>query len=386
MKHHTFSILGAALLLLLTLVITGAQIASAHEFKSGTNVTTSPDQKINHTLFASGRTVNISSEVFGDVFAAGQTVTVTGTVHGDVFAAGQTVSVSGKVDGDVRLAGQTVTLSAPVSGSATAAGQSFALDSRSSVGRDLTAAATDISIDGMVSRDAALAGDTGVISGTIGRNVQAGSNHLRLASTAKVSGNVDVTSHEDVKKDSGATVGGKITRTEPEEHKQAAAKRHSAAWVFAWFVYWLLAMLVISLVLALVVPHALESVTDEAFPRPWIALLTGFLGGIVVPVVLLVLTATLIGLPLAFLLGLIWLVILILSVPLSAYYIGRLVFHGPRHALLTMLVGAGILIVLYFIPVLCFLFMLAAAWLGSGMLLLDLYRRFPRPVYHQTAA
>jgi hypothetical protein len=116
--------------------------------------------------------------------------------------------------------------------------------------------------------------------------------------------------------------------------------------------------------------------------RPWKALLTGFLASIVVPAAVLLLTATVLGLPLAFILGLMWLLILLLSGPLSGYYLGRLILRRSQRPLLIMLVGSSVLLLLYFVPVIGFIVLLASMWIGTGMLLLAAFRNTPRPTYN----
>jgi cytoskeletal protein CcmA (bactofilin family) len=371
-------------LLLATLVtlVAGVSIggmASAHTFRSGSNVTLSGSQPVNDTVFAAGNTIDISAEIFGDVFVAGQTITISGTVHGDVIAAGQTITVNGPVDGDIRLAGQTINVGGDVSGNATVATQSFVLDSDASIARDLSIGATSVSLNGNVGRDVAAGSNSVNIDGEVGRNVEAHADNVTLESGARVSGNVDVTSEKNVQRDSGAVVGGKVTRHDPP--KQEEARRDAAGIGFGWFLYALFAMLFTALAIALLAPRLLERVTNTAFPAPWIPLLVGFLAGIVMPALLFVIAITVIGIPLAIILGLAWLLILLFSGHFFAYYIGRLIFSGQRNALLTMLVGAAILLVVYFIPVIGFLALLASIWIGSGMILLSIYRRTPRPSY-----
>jgi cytoskeletal protein CcmA (bactofilin family) len=363
------------------LTLGGAGVASAHGFYSGDNITIGGERTIDNTVFAAGRNIHIGSEVNGDVFVAGQTINISGPVRGDVIAAGQTITVSGNVSGDVRLAGQTISLSSAVGGNATVAGQSFTLDSKGSIGGDATIGATDTSLNGNVRRDVSIGGDNAVVSGAVGRNITTHANHLRLGPGARVAGNIEHTSSEDVKRDSGAVVNGKVTRKEPPKEDAREERREAAGFNFGWFFYTMLAMALTATALALLIPNLLERLTDRGFPRPWAPLLVGFIASIVMPIILLVLALSLVGLPLAILLGLGWLVILILSGHVFAYYVGRLVFRGPRHALLTILAGTGILLLLYFIPVINVFALLAALWIGSGMILMELRQRYPRPEY-----
>ncbi len=361
----------------------GAKLVSASSFHTGNNVTTASSQVVNDTVYAAGKTVDISSTVNGDVFCAGQDITISGTVHGDVICAGQTVNVSGTVDGNVRLAGQTVNLSAKVSGNATIGGQTFAMDSASTVGGDMTIGSTTATLNGTIGRDLVTGGNSTIIGGLVGRDVNAGVTTLQLSSGARVGGNIALTSKNNLVKDSGATVLGKVTHTVPQNQTKS---KHWALFGFgvAWFIYCLFALLLTAIVLTLLFPRLLVATTNRALPHPWKALLVGFVACLAAPVVLVVLAATVVGIPLAVLLGLSWLVVLLLSGPVFGFYIGRLVLPDSSSVLLTMLVGALLLTILYFVPIVGFLAMLAAVWIGSGMVLLEAFSRTPRPVYTST--
>lgn len=379
-----FKLMLVALLLMVGVSALGVRLASAHSFQTGDNVVRNDKKPINQTVFLAGRTIDFHTEVYGDVFCAGQNVTISATVHGDVICAGQNVDISGKVIGNVRLAGQNVKLSAKVSGNATVGGQSFLLTSEGAIAGDATVGSSDASFNGPVGRDVAVGGERVVITNFVGRDVKSGGTNLELQKGADIKGNVDQTSKQDVVKASGAVVGGKITRHEPEQKK---APKRGAVFGFGigLFVYLFAAMLLTSMVIALLFPRMLFVVTDKAMPRPWKALLTGFIASFAVPIAIILMMVTVIGLPLAFLAGITWLVALTLSGPLFAFYIGRKVLKSSNHPLQIMLVGSAILLVLYFIPVIGFLALLAAGWIGTGVLLLESFQRYPKPSYRTSA-
>ncbi len=379
MKNR-LKIITAAMLIVVSVSFAWVRMADAQNFRSGDNITVGASEKIEDTLFVAGRTVDINSEVFGDIFCAGQTVTVSGTVHGDVICAGQTVNVTGTVDGDVRLAGQTVTLGADVSGNATVGGQTFNLESTGRIGGDLTIGSTDATLNGSVGRNVAAGNTNLTVAGAVGGRVKASVTNLTLASGTRINGDVEYNSWNEASRAENAVISGSLTRRDPPRND--APKRGAIfGFGFAWFVYWLLAMLFTALALALLFPRLLHNVTDHALPRPWKALLTGFIASLAVPVILIVLMITVIGVPLSIILGLMWLVLLLLSGPVFGYYIGRMVLSSSRQPLLIMLVGASILLVAYFIPIIGFLSLLAAVWFGTGMMLLELLKRTPKPEY-----
>lgn len=355
-------------------------VVNAQSFRTGNNITFGQSEKINQTIYAAGRTIDINSEVFGDVICAGQNVNVAGTIHGDVICAGQNVTVHGTVDGDVRLAGQTVSVDAKITGNATIAGQNFNLLSTGSVGGDISVGSADATLNGKVGRDLAAASSSLTIANSVGRNLKVTVENLTLANGANITGTVDYTSNNELSKAAAAKVGGKITKHEPA--KKGEPKRGAVfGFALGWFVYWFLAMLLTAMAIALLFPRMLRAVTDKSLPFPWKAMLIGLLASLLMPVVFILLAITVVGIPLAFIFILSWFVLMILSGPVFGYYLGKVILRRPRNALLTMLVGATVLLVLYFIPIIGFIALLVAFWAGMGMLLMELFKRTPRPEY-----
>jgi cytoskeletal protein CcmA (bactofilin family) len=362
--------------LILTLMGLGA-LVNAHDFRSGDSVTITQAQKIDSTLFTSGRNIDIAGEVDGDIFCAGMTVSISATVKGDILCAAQTIRVSGTVEGDVRLAAQTVSLSGDVQGNASVGAQSFTLESSGKVGRDASIGASDVILNGTIGRDAALGAGNVTIANQVGGDVKASVTDLHLANGAKVGGDITYSAPNRLTREPGAEVTGNISYTP----QQKEAKQAYPGFNFGFLLYILLAFTLIALVLALLFPRLLHTVTEIGRTRPWLALLVGFTTSVVMPFFLLLLMISIIGIPLALLLGLAWLLIFLFSGPVSAYYLGRLILRNSRRPILIMLVGSVVLTLLYFVPILNFFVFLAAIWFGIGMILTTSFQRLPRPEY-----
>lgn len=372
-------LLGSVLLFLVS-ILGYASFAQAHSFNTGDSVVLLSNKTINNTVFAAGNSVDTGSEVYGDVFCAGQTVTISGTIHGDVICAGQTVNIIGNVEGDIRLAGQTITVGGKVKGNATIAGQSFILSSNAHIDGDVTIGSADGTFNGAVGRDIAAGGGSLTIGNTVGRDIKGTVEQLNLITGAKVAGNIDFSSNNEVQKASDAVVGGVVTRTEIK--KNSEPKRGAVlGFGVASFIYCLLAMLLIALFLVLLFPSVLHSVTNHAMPSPWKAMLIGFVASITVPIFLIVIAITIIGIPLALLLWLAWILISLLSGPIFGFYLGRTILKSSRNSVIVMLVGTSVLLVSYFVPIIGLLTLLVAYWCGTGMQLQALLRRTPRPSY-----
>jgi cytoskeletal protein CcmA (bactofilin family) len=371
----TLKTLAVTAIAVLGVVLTGVAV-QAQAVRGGETVTVPASEHINGALYAAGNVVTIDSDIDGDVYCAGQTVTINATVHGDVLCAGQTVTIKGKIDGDVRAAGQVVIMDAAVDGSATIGAQTFTQSSDSTVTRDIVVGATDVALQGTIGRDATIGAENAVVSGKIGRDVSAEVTGLRLASNASIGGSITYASYNDVTQADGVHVGGKVTKTQPAE-ANVPEQKVTIADVLGWYFYCFIALLIIALAFALLSPNMLRVATDRAFPQPWWALLAGFVAGIAVPVVFIMLLLTFVGIPLAIVTLLLWGAVLLVSGPVFSYYIGRLIMPRTTHPVLIMLVGASIVIVASFVPVLNVLTFLAVTWFGSGMVILEAFRRMP---------
>ncbi|MDB5185561.1 MAG: hypothetical protein JWL85_84, partial [Candidatus Saccharibacteria bacterium] len=345
-----------------------ATVGHAQEFRTGDRASIGVQETIDSSAYVSGRTIDIGGAVNGDLFCAGQNVTISGTVRGDVICAAQTVTITGTVEGDVRVAAQTVVISSTVQRNVTVAAQTLTVDAKGSIGGDVMGGVQDATINGPVGRDLTIGGSEITINTPVGRNIKTSVEYLHLRDGAKVGGNVDYKSINEIDRAPGATVAGNVHRSESAPEHQGS---HFGAWLLS-AVYWLLSMLLLSLVLVILLPSMFERAAANNLKTPWKTLLFGFLTILVTPIVGVMLLLTFIGLPLAILLFLLWIVVLMLSIPFSSYYLGRLVWKAQRNPILVMLLGALILLIVSNIPFIGGFVVFVAVVLGTGMVVREL--------------
>lgn len=378
MRKKYLAVIGFAVAVLLTPLALVAGV-SATGFRGGDTVTVAKSEKVDGTLFAAGQTVEVAGEVDGDLFCAGNSITITGTVHGDVICAGQTVSVRGTVDGDIRVAGQSVTVEAKVAGNISAAGQVITLQSDSQA-RDVHAAGETVTLNGVVARDTSFAGSVLSINGTIGRNVNASAEQLSLGTNAKVAGNVDYQSRNKLTSASGATIGGKVHQEVPKEnHNEKDSVKNFLSGV-NWF--FAISGLLTSLLLVALVPRVLYSITSHGVNQPGMTLLAGLGTNVGAGILIVLLGMTFIGIPLAGLVLLAWVLLGLLSLPVFSFYLGRvLLSNSTDNMFYYMLLGAGIVFLLNFIPILGAIVLFLGSLFGVGMLALRISRHWTTPQY-----
>ncbi len=292
------------IILLFTLVIfLFSSTALAAEFIAPTkdddpNITLSASQTFRN-LYVAGANVTINSAVKGDLSVAGGMVSVIGDIEGDLNLAGGSVSLSGKVGGDSRIAGGNLTISSSIGGDLLLAGGNVSISEKSSIGGDLVIGGGNIVLDAPVKG-----------------NVRAGAGNLTINS--KIEGNVLVYSTGRRKSEGNlifgpkAEIAGKIIHKGPKpatvkegaviseiEYTKRVGQRSDGKF-FAGIVNLallikILAWLFVAIILIKYRRNDLQKVALSIKEKPWENLGLGFVGLVAVPVIILLLLATLVG-------------------------------------------------------------------------------------------
>ena len=353
------------------LLLTGTMVAASTDKDDmwSANKTVKESEVIDGTYYAAGQTVTVAGTVKGDVYCAGKSVIVTGTVEGDVLCAGQTVKVSGKVGGDVRLAGQSVTVDGTIAKSASLAGATIDITKSGNIGQDITAAGETVTISGKVARDMWIGGTSATITGTIGRHGEVASEDFTVSDGAIVQGNVHYKSRHEASIAEGS-VKGKVDFTKQTDRQNDSSSGAS----FASSVYMGLALLFMSLIFVLAAPNLMNNLGIVGRKKLGMTIVAGLILLLAGPLLLVLVGITVIGIPLAIALALAWILLLLVSGPVTAYYIGRLVSRKyTSNAVASMMIGAVILAILLMIPVVNVIAGIASTVLGTGMVVLHAF-------------
>jgi cytoskeletal protein CcmA (bactofilin family) len=359
-----------------------AGVVNAAGFNSGDQVSVPAGETVDGSFYAAGEDITIAGTVDGDVVCAGQNVTVSGVVNGDVICAAQTIRVAGEVKGDLRLAAQTATLESKIGQNATVFAQTLYTHENNRIGGDLGGGVQNADLAGRVGRDITIAAQSFKLSGAVGRDVDATSQNVTLEQSASIGRHLAYQSDREASIATGAQVAGEMTRSPfPVDDKKAdAAKVYSIGAGIAWYMFF--ASLVVGLAVILLFPRVVHDVSSLVLKQPIRVALTGLALSFLAPVLVIAILVTLVGMPLAFFLGVVWLVIVLASGPLFAYFVGRMLLRKyATQPVLTMLVGVIAVFALYMIPVINVLTMLASLVIGTGILIVYLAKHYKKPVY-----
>jgi hypothetical protein len=294
----------------------------------------------------SGDTVSIDSAVADDIIAAGNMVSINAPVDSAIVAGG-TVNINAPVKGDIIAAGGQVYVNADVGGKVVAAGGNVNLGGN--IGTNLIAAAGQVNIlpGKMVGRDALIGGGQVVNAGRINGTITVSANQFNNTGSA---GLVKFYKAED-----------------------SSPKRDDYDTGFN--IFSLLAMLgyfILGLILVKSVPGIFQAVDGEVRNSTLLKTLLGFVMIIASFIALLLVAATVVGLPIAVISALLIFAALMLSATFVSFSLGKWI--GARAKikqgdLVYFIIGFVIINVLSLLPLVGGLVSLISMSLGFAAIL-----------------
>ena len=330
---------GLVLVLVTALLLSGlAGVAAAEERAGGT------------VVVAEGETIE------GDLEAFGGSIIVRGTVDGDLEAFGGDVRIEGEVTGDVDAAAGNVWLGGAVGGNVDVAAGNVYVEPGATIGGRLSAAAGNIVVGGAVAGNANLAGGT-----------------VTLAETATVGGNVEYAADADGFTNRG-TVAGSVTRV---EDLSAGPWRGPVVPPRTLDVNGFLANLALGAVLLLGLPRVSAEVAARVTTDPLRTGGAGLVAVVLVPILLVLLLVSIVGIPLALLGAVGFAVLLWVGLVYGRYAVGvwLLSLADVENRWLGLVVGLLLLGLAGRIPVLGGLLDVVVGLLGVGAVAAIAYGR-----------
>lgn len=259
-------------------------------------------------IFAAGGDVTLANAQADHMIAAGGNVIIDNVAFHDLIVAGGDIGfISGTIVDDVVGAGGDLRLNPEfkIDGSAMLTGGDVAIDTP--IGGELRAAAGRLRLNASVMGDAHLVGE----DVSIGPGVSIGGDLRHRAQKFSI--------------DPSAVVAGEIIELEPAtppDVERWGVKAAAAIAVFA--VAFLVGMAILVIVIAFALPGLMNSASSMIRSKPLTTLGIGFLVIAAAPVVIAVLFATVLGVPLALLIGVIYLAAAPLAIAAFIYYVGML--------------------------------------------------------------
>jgi phage baseplate assembly protein gpV len=360
--------------------------------ESGENVRIT--QAVHEDIYVFSGTVNIEAPVYGDIWCAGGTITIGDTVSGDIVIAGGNIFLRGIVLDDVRAAGGTLTISGNISGDLLVAGGTVTVEPDVVIGSNVAVSGGTVNFGGTTRGNFKSASGTLALNGTVEKDFQFNGGDLQLngtvAGTSVLAGqNIEVgeraalrgpvrywTEHGEI--DFGNALQNGATATfDPSlrtHFERPDAKFLGFASVMAVLWYLIAAFTVIWLAQWLF-SGSFRTAAGTAATDPMRSMGYGFLYFAAVPVAIVILFVTVVGIPVGVIALLFYILLLalanIITALVGAHWIDQRKTYNWRPVQLAF-VALGLLVVLHVlgsIPFLGWIIKIAAVFIAYGALL-----------------
>lgn len=331
-------------------------------------------------LYLAGGDITVEQKVAGDLVIAGGSIDVFGDVAGDIIVAGGEVKIHGNVGDDVRAAGGSVSIQGNVGDDLVAAGGNVRLERGATVSGTVLAKGGVITLDGNVHENVLGTAKVLKIRGWIDGNVEAQAGFLSFSSSARVKGNLKYYSSTPAVIPEGV-VSGAVEKTPSLFGKQYRMLGGFLSVVLIVGALWLfLSLTVLAFFFHLFVPQEMPRVAEDMRVHFWKNLGIGFASLVLIPVICALLIFTFIGLPLAFILGVVSIIVWIISAIPAGLFAANLLLRKPSRSGWWMfgriVLGLLIYVVLGLIPVIGMLAVFILSLTAFGTFLRRRYEMF----------
>jgi len=357
--------------------------ALAFEGKANDIVIVGEDQVIDSNYYAAGQDIEIYGTVNGDLFLAGQNIVVdSDNINGDIFAAGSNITIKGDINGSVRLAGQRGSIEGKVARNLMFFGQSLKIEKDAVVAGHANFWGQLFNVAGKVEGNLEGGAEKIFLSGEVQDNVElylADKGNIELTDQAKVGGRLLYRAFEEIGINQNANISGGIFFDKMIRHQKGSGPS-MAGGIFFGILMKLFAILIAGALLLYFWPKFLPDMQVKAFKAKGKMFLLGLAALILAPFVIIVLLITIIGIPIALLAVLVWLILLYVASILTAWLIATFVqekmfkkskWSGP----MILTIGALLYIIIGLIPFIGWIFVGIFYCIALGVLLQSLFKR-----------
>jgi hypothetical protein len=362
----------------------------AYEAKTGVSIYVPANETIEGNYYAAGQNITIDGNINGDIICAAQSIQVNGSVDGDIICAGQSIIINGPVKGDIRLAGNTITVNSQIEKNANLFGAVVITGEKTTIGRDLFLGAAVADISGQIAGNLH-GGVSGIkIKGSVAKDVKLRVDHnsnnqkfleneggLTVGDEAVIGGHLYYKAVEQGQVDSGAEIKGDTGFTKLDKKTRSGGY---SAWLWG-LIYAIFSEIIVGLVLITFFRKHIQEIINSILANRGGAIGRGAIIMFATPFIIFLIAITFIGIPLALVLGALWLISflaasIITSIIIGSYAINKLSSKkeedgalkelGAKSLTWAMIIGIIIFKTVSTIPLFGWLFGLVGLWLGLG--------------------
>jgi len=317
---------------------------------------------INEDTYLAGERLKIDATINGDLVIAAGDINVSGEISGDLMAAGGEVSIIATLADDLRAAGGDILLCSKIEGDAVLAGGDIDICKDNIIRNRLWIAGGDLTIDGVVEQEVKVRAGNVRLAGTFLTNLDIVANSIEVLKGTKIGGDLNYKSPNPAKIHDGAVITGKVNHTIGKswwsDEGADLSTKDMFKLGFGFFFVFILGTLLTAFVLSKLLPDAYSNSNTIIRTKFLPSIAVGLLVTLITPLVLMLLMMTAVGIPLAWIGLLIYLLILVMGSFASLLFIANTLFRKlkPNQTLslawqlLSIFAAILLLLIVGFIP------------------------------------
>jgi cytoskeletal protein CcmA (bactofilin family) len=300
--------------------------ASAFDVRTGDNLVVSEGEVVYEDLFIAGDTVTIDGSVEGDLYAAARTVIIRGSIRDSATVFASTITVTGSIGHGMHAAAGELTIDGSVKGDVVVAGRTVSLGGDAMIVGDVIAAGQKINVSSPIEGYILGAGRNVSINERVRGDAAFAVGTLTLQENARVGGNLYYVSENEAIIFPGAEIAGRVMHHVPElrEKLKGVFPFVIIAGVLGKILSFVM-MVVVGLAFVFIAPKWLFRLSETVKRHPGPCAGWGALVLFITPLGIVVSFLTVVGISLAVIVALAYLMALYLSQVVTALLIGRLV-------------------------------------------------------------
>ncbi len=291
--------------------------------RTGDTVSVDAEQMLKGDFYGFGSDISISGAAENDSYLFGGNVTVNASTTEDLTIVGGMVQVHGEVGDDLRVVGGEVTIAEPIKGDVVVLGGTLSILSTATVEGDVLFYGETLKIDGDVTGSVFGAANEVRINNAVHGDVSLRAyDTLALGDNARIDGSVSYTSAKDLARAQGAEVKGDIHRIKEQIVSNAEMWKTLLMQLFMF-------AFAVSLMYVLA-PRRVAELTLDTSRGFGVHGLIGLSLFLVIPILSVLLFASIIGFVFGIVLILAYLLFLICALLLSPILLGALITRGLK--------------------------------------------------------
>lgn len=334
-------------------------------------------EKINEDFFASGNNIIISGEINGDVYLVAENIFVDGKINGDLITLSKNLTIEGIISGNIRSAARDIRIYGEVQRNVTALGLNVELSKPSSLDGSFTGLGEKISISSPTGKGVTAGAKFLSLNSEINGNATLFiGESLTLGNENQINGNLIYTSGigKNIEVSPKSSISGEVTQKVYVSNNEMHYRPNSflqGVLFFLKFIF-LFTLLIIGVITIKLLPTFSDNCAEEIEKAPLKNFFAGLAFIIGLPLIIVLLILSLVGIPISLMLLPIYLIFGFFAQIFFILFMGKMLCGFIKKNLpdeIVFLLGFILFAALNFIPLFSGIISFLAICTGAGAII-----------------